>query len=177
MSKASGKTPSAASGGRSRTAGLRRPARKKRGRAAGDGLETAPDGTVIGQDPRRLSPDEFRALGHRAKPLLQAMRRRCIDCCGGKSDEVRRCTAVACPLWPYRMGTDPWHPEPARPVPNHQPATAAAAASPVLAPEPPALAAAAPAAAAEPPAARKGAVRRRAVAAEPFLPFLDDVPA
>ena len=68
------------------------------------GLETGPDGADIGRDPRRLAPAELRALGHRAAPLLQAMRRRCVDCCGGKTDEVRRCTAVACPLWPYRMG-------------------------------------------------------------------------
>ncbi|MBL8659493.1 MAG: hypothetical protein JNM75_07020 [Rhodospirillales bacterium] len=81
-------------------------ARKRKKAEAG--LETGPDGFDIGRDPRRLSPAELRALGHRAAPLLQAMRKRCIDCCGGRSDEVRRCTAVSCSLWPYRMATDPW---------------------------------------------------------------------
>lgn len=81
-------------------------ARKRKKAEAG--LETGPDGFDIGRDPRRLSPAELRALGHRAAPLLQAVRKRCIDCCGGRSDEVRRCTAVFCSLWPYRMATDPW---------------------------------------------------------------------
>lgn len=92
-----------------RRAGAKASARMKRKRAkARTGLEPGPDGAVIGRDPRRLSPEELRGLGHRAAPLLQVMRRRCVDCCGGKTEEVRRCTAVACPLWPYRMATDPW---------------------------------------------------------------------
>lgn len=128
---------------------------KRRGRP-GDGLEAglerAADGTVIGQDPRSLTPPELRELGHRGKPLLQAMRRRCVDCCGGKADEVRRCTAVACPLWPYRMGTDPWHAEPVRPVARAEPAVPAAAPQAVSLPmAPPARATPAPhAAPAEP---------------------------
>jgi hypothetical protein len=150
---------------------------QRRRRKAADGLETAADGTVVGQDPRALSTDELRALGHRGKPLLQAMRRRCVDCCGGKKDEVRRCTAVACPLWPYRMGTDPWHPQAktaAQPEPAGPPA-------PVPVPAPSPLAAPAPAPASEQaPASRRVPARRRqqlAGTGAPLLPFLDDVPA
>lgn len=157
-----------------------RAARRQR---AADGFETV-DGAVIGRDPRRLSTDELRALGHRGKPLLQAIRRRCVDCCSGKKDEVRRCTATACPLWPYRMATDPWHApaaekrasvsrpaeeaapgEPAAPAPLPA-ATAPSASAPVGAPE----AAAAP---------RRSPTRRRGAAAAeaPLLPFLDEAPA
>jgi len=162
----------------------------RRRRKAADGLEPAADGTVVGQDPRRLSTDELRELGHRGKPLLQAMRRRCIDCCGGKKDEVRRCTAVACPLWPYRMGTDPWHPQ-AKPSAERERAQPAAPApvaalpaitAPASAPAPVAVTdAPAPVAVtdAPAPAPRRSPLRRKhsAAAKAPLLPFLDDAPA
>lgn len=38
---------------------------------------------------------------------LQAIRARCLDCCGGQLVEVRECTASSCPLWPYRFGREP----------------------------------------------------------------------
>lgn len=34
----------------------------------------------------------------------QAIRDKCIDCCGGFVREVKRCTAYNCPLWKFRMG-------------------------------------------------------------------------
>lgn len=37
-----------------------------------------------------------------------AIRRKCIDCCGGERSEVRRCEAIDCPLWPHRLGGDPY---------------------------------------------------------------------
>lgn len=36
----------------------------------------------------------------------QAIRAKCIDCSGGSLAEVRECT-VDCPLYHFRMGTDP----------------------------------------------------------------------
>jgi hypothetical protein len=39
---------------------------------------------------------------------LRALRARCLDCCGQQANEVAACSAVACPSWPFRMGTDPW---------------------------------------------------------------------
>jgi hypothetical protein len=55
---------------------------------------------------------ELELLGHGKKPLLRAIRARCLDCCADQPNEVRLCTAVTCPLWPYRMATDPWRKEP-----------------------------------------------------------------
>jgi hypothetical protein len=169
----------AGSGGRGDGSARPRGASRRR-RKATDGLEPAADGNVIGQDPRRLSTDELRELGHRGKPLLQAMRRRCIDCCGGKKDEVRRCTAVACPLWPYRMGTDPWHPQ-AKPADEREQAQPAAAAPvPALAAVAAPVTAPAPATVTEPAATpRRSPLRRKQAAAAkaPLLPFLDDAPA
>ena len=65
-------------------------------------------GLPIGRDPRTMSPDELRALGHERMSPLKALRLRCIDCCAGSAYEVRRCTAVECPSWPFRIGENPW---------------------------------------------------------------------
>ena len=37
----------------------------------------------------------------------KAIRAKCLDCCCGHPSEVRICTAVKCPLYPYRMGKRP----------------------------------------------------------------------
>ena len=72
------------------------------------GIEISPEGQEIGRDPREMTPDELKKLGHVRKPVLQAIRERCVDCSGGSVNEVRLCPAVACAAWPFRMGTDPW---------------------------------------------------------------------
>ena len=36
----------------------------------------------------------------------KAIRLKCIDCCAGQVAEVRKCPAVDCPLWRYRMGRE-----------------------------------------------------------------------
>ena len=36
----------------------------------------------------------------------KAIRLKCIDCCAGQVAEVRKCPAVDCPLWRYRMGKE-----------------------------------------------------------------------
>lgn len=48
------------------------------------------------------------AAGHVKRPILQAIREKCIDCSGGSLAEVRRCPVVKCALWPYRAGSDPF---------------------------------------------------------------------
>lgn len=55
-----------------------------------------------------MSREEFIALGHEKKPLLRAIREKCLDCCCGVQSEVRLCTVVKCPLYPYRMGKNPF---------------------------------------------------------------------
>ncbi len=54
------------------------------------GTETGSDGRLIGRDPRKLGPDELRALGHAPMAPAAAIRAHCLDCCGGSSDEVRQ---------------------------------------------------------------------------------------
>ena len=38
---------------------------------------------------------------------IKAIRAKCLDCCCGHPSEVRICTALKCPLHPYRMGKRP----------------------------------------------------------------------
>ena len=62
----------------------------------------------IGRDPRKMTEAELAAAGHHKRRLLDAVRENCIGCCAGNAAEVRRCRMVACPMWPYRMGTNPF---------------------------------------------------------------------
>jgi hypothetical protein len=60
------------------------------------------------RDPRKMTQDELKEACHEPMSPLQALRARCLDCCGYQEKEVASCTAVDCPSWPFRMGTDPW---------------------------------------------------------------------
>jgi hypothetical protein len=42
------------------------------------------------------------------RPILDVIRAKCLDCSAGQADEVRKCVAVTCALWPYRMGSNPF---------------------------------------------------------------------
>jgi hypothetical protein len=38
---------------------------------------------------------------------LKAIRKKCLDCAGGKTKEVSLCTVHNCPLYTFRFGTNP----------------------------------------------------------------------
>ncbi len=46
---------------------------------------------------------------HTKKPLLKVIRKKCLDCCAYHHAEVRQCPIQTCPLWPFRMGKNPFH--------------------------------------------------------------------
>jgi hypothetical protein len=71
------------------------------------GLKTH-QGHPAGRDPREMTQVELREVGHEPMSPLQALRARCLDCCAQQAGEVALCSAVDCPAWPFRMGTDPW---------------------------------------------------------------------
>ena len=71
------------------------------------GLELR-DGHDIGRDPRGMTADELAAAGHLRMNAQQALRLRCLDSSGASAVEVRLCTHVQCPAWPFRMGSSPW---------------------------------------------------------------------
>jgi hypothetical protein len=69
-------------------------------------------GELIGRDPRQVPVQEFLEAGIEGLNVggdgLVLIRVRCMDCCGEQSEEVRKCVAVACASWPYRMGKNPF---------------------------------------------------------------------
>jgi hypothetical protein len=76
------------------------------------GLEPGENGHPVGRDPRGMSSRELKMTGHSPAPPLDAIRAHCVDCCAGQLGEVRRCTAIGCDLWPFRMGVNVWLPKP-----------------------------------------------------------------
>lgn len=73
------------------------------------GLERR-DGFDVGRDPRAMCAEELVQLGHAKVSPLRALRLKCLDCCNESAQEVRLCTALDCPSWPFRMGRNPWRP-------------------------------------------------------------------
>ena len=39
---------------------------------------------------------------------VKVIRARCLDCCGGSSNDVRDCTHEKCPLYAWRFGKNPY---------------------------------------------------------------------
>lgn len=39
---------------------------------------------------------------------LKAIRKHCMDCCGQQRAEVKMCPCTNCPLYPFRMGKNPF---------------------------------------------------------------------
>ena len=74
-------------------------------------LEISPhesdEGELIGKHPNDV-PSDFLSLNFRAQNPLKAIRAKCLDCCCGNAAEVRKCPAVDCSLWPFRMSTNPF---------------------------------------------------------------------
>lgn len=75
---------------------------------------TEPDGPcghLVGRDPRQI-PREVLSRYYPAEAggagNGRVVRAKCLDCSCGQESEVRKCTALACALWPYRMGTNPF---------------------------------------------------------------------
>src|SRR5262245_45321354 len=74
-------------------------------------LEISPfqsdEGELIGRHPSDV-PSQTLSLKFRTQNPLKALREKCLDCCCGNAAEVRKCVAVDCPLWPFRMGANPF---------------------------------------------------------------------
>lgn len=63
-------------------------------------------GHLIGRDPRTITEAEWQAHMPDVQVGLKAIRAKCLDCAHNYA-EVNKCTAIACPLWPLRMGSQP----------------------------------------------------------------------
>lgn len=51
------------------------------------------------------------AMGFAPVPVMRAIRAKCLDCSGGSHVEVADCLVTTCPLYPFRLGTNPWRAE------------------------------------------------------------------
>ena len=69
------------------------------------------EGSYVGRLPSAGLKDEMEREGHSKQPILSVIRNKCIDCSGNSNKEVRLCAIVSCPLWPYRMGENPFRVE------------------------------------------------------------------
>jgi hypothetical protein len=74
---------------------------------------------------------ELPALGHEPMPVLRAVRAKCLDCSGGSPAEVTDCRVPTCPLYPFRLGRNPWRAEPSEAQRQARRRNAATLASPV----------------------------------------------
>ena len=66
------------------------------------------DGETYGKLPSEVPAADLLAVGHLPGPMLEVIRAKCLDCSCFQHAEVRKCTAVRCALWPYRMGSNPF---------------------------------------------------------------------
>ena len=62
---------------------------------------------LVGKPPQKIPLEDLVGLGHPDSPL-KAIRAKCLDCVYSLS-EVRKCVQYSCPLWPMRMGKNPFH--------------------------------------------------------------------
>ena len=73
--------------------------------APGDASSPSPDPEAIRRERLAQIPTRQRPIFRRAwmgKSRKAAIRAFCLECVGYQSAEVNRCTAPACPLYPYR---------------------------------------------------------------------------
>jgi hypothetical protein len=87
--------------------GLLEDERQRRRQYQGRLVQKLPDGGTGGLDPRELDRALLEQV-HPPAPILDVIREKCLDCSGYQPSEVDRCTAIACSLWPYRFGTNPF---------------------------------------------------------------------
>lgn len=45
--------------------------------------------------------------GKKLRSPMRAIREKCLDCCGGSSNEVKLCPVSRCPLHAFRTGRNP----------------------------------------------------------------------
>lgn len=70
-------------------------------------LEIGTEGHPVGKNPLDLTENELVDAGHVPMPLIKVIRKNCLDCDDTPSN-VRKCVNTDCPLWPYRMGVNPF---------------------------------------------------------------------
>jgi len=65
-------------------------------------------GRLIGKNPEAIDVFSLQTAGHTQTPIAKVIRKKCEDCVGYQIREIRKCVCTSCPLWPYRMGKNPF---------------------------------------------------------------------
>jgi hypothetical protein len=73
---------------------------------AADHASYGPDADKV--DPIRMGRAKLRKMGFEPMSPLRALRRHCVQCCGGSNKEVALCCSSDCSAWPFRLGRNPW---------------------------------------------------------------------
>ena len=55
-----------------------------------------------------MSTETVSRNGQKVQTPLKAIRAKCIDCSGGSRLEVKHCPVTSCPLYPFRLGKNPF---------------------------------------------------------------------
>ena len=71
-----------------------------------DGVSKAPRSE--GFSPRKYSSELLTKAGYSKTSPLEAIKAHCLECSGYSKSEASKCVSVECPLYLYRLGTNPW---------------------------------------------------------------------
>ena len=58
--------------------------------------------------PDRTSIAYIRKIWPKRRSPLRAIRDKCMDCTADQPKEIGECPSANCPLWPFRMGKNPY---------------------------------------------------------------------
>jgi hypothetical protein len=56
----------------------------------------------------RATPDYIKKIWPRKRTPLRAIREMCWSCTCGQRNAIRDCPSTDCPIWPFRMGKNPY---------------------------------------------------------------------
>lgn len=65
------------------------------------------DDSEDSEDTGISSKKYIRSLCSKISPV-KAIRKFCMECVGGNRNYIRECECAHCPLWPFRMGNNPF---------------------------------------------------------------------
>ena len=61
-----------------------------------------------GFSPRKYSSELLTKAGYSKTSPLEAIKAHCLECSGYSKSEALKCVSLECPLYMYRLGTNPW---------------------------------------------------------------------
>ena len=66
------------------------------------------DSGIVGSNPAIPAKIKEALMEDKKISPLKAIKEKCMDCCCWQYSEVKKCTATKCPLYPFRMGKNPY---------------------------------------------------------------------